>query len=107
MMLQGDGGAGVAGSAANTNSPGGFLHPPMLPAQEEAPMDYLHPPMMLHGQSYQQQQEEEMYFNFMHGSPHPPMLLPGEDAQMMGMGGGVHPPMMYDDVYDANGNMHY
>ncbi|KAJ7653695.1 hypothetical protein DFH06DRAFT_903767, partial [Mycena polygramma] len=38
MMVQGD------GPNAN-NSPGGFLHPPMLPTAEEAPMDYLHPPM--------------------------------------------------------------
>jgi hypothetical protein len=37
---------------------------------------------------------------------HPPML-PGDEGQMMGMMGGAHPPMMIEDFYDSNGNMHY
>ncbi|KAJ7222734.1 hypothetical protein B0H12DRAFT_1224108 [Mycena haematopus] len=31
------------GPNASGNSPGGFLHPSMLPTPEDAPMDYLHP----------------------------------------------------------------
>ncbi|KAJ7257511.1 hypothetical protein B0H12DRAFT_1218416 [Mycena haematopus] len=100
MMLQGD------GPNASGNSPGGFLHPPMLPTPEDAPMDYLHPPMVLHG-NYHQQDEESLnnfFGGFMQSGLHPPML-PGDDGQMMGMGM-AHPPMMpYEDMYDSNGNM--
>ncbi|KAJ6529020.1 GATA-binding factor 6-B [Mycena vulgaris] len=106
-MLLHDGGSNPNGS------PGGFLHPPMLPTAEDAPMDYLHPPMVRHHNSYQQQEEESLnnfFGGFMQSNGlHPPML-PGDEAQMMGMMGGAHPPMMpYDDVYDASGNinMHY
>ncbi|KAJ6626070.1 hypothetical protein B0H10DRAFT_2211585 [Mycena sp. CBHHK59/15] len=119
MMLQGEsGGSPSTGVNHLHSSPGSFLHPPMLPTPEDAPMDFLHPPMMMH-QGYQQQQqqqhEEEERMNsffggYMQHSPnlHPPMMLPGDEHQMMGMmGGGLHPPMMYDDVYDANGNMRY
>ncbi|KAJ7918311.1 hypothetical protein B0H13DRAFT_2231279 [Mycena leptocephala] len=105
MMMQGEG-------PNVNNSPGGFLHPPMLPTSEEPPMDYLHPPMVVH--NYHQQQDEESMNNFFGGfmqggGLHPPML-PGDEGQMMGMGmlGGAHPPMMpYEDVYDSNGNMRY
>ncbi|KAJ6554287.1 hypothetical protein B0H19DRAFT_144388 [Mycena capillaripes] len=124
----GNGGPGLRGVGGNTfwhppmmvqegpnanKSPGGFLHPPMLPTPEEAPMDYLHPPMVGPHNYHQQQEEESMnnfFGGFMHTSGlHPPMV-PGDEAQMMGMGmvGGAHPPMMpYEDVYDVNGNMHY
>ncbi|KAF7343920.1 hypothetical protein MVEN_01680700 [Mycena venus] len=105
MLLQSEG--------ASANSPGGFLHPPMLPTAEDAPMDYLHPPMVLHN-NYNQQPDEENLNNFFGGSfmqtsgLHPPML-PGDESQMgYGMMGGAHPPMLpYEDIYDANGNMHY
>ncbi|KAJ7851806.1 hypothetical protein B0H14DRAFT_3085752 [Mycena olivaceomarginata] len=110
--LRGGGGANafwhppmmVQGENANS-SPGGF-HPPMLPTAEEAPMDYLHPPMVLHNNNYHQD-EESLNNWFMQGSGlHPPML-PGDEGQMMGMMGGAHPPMMIEDFYDSNGNMHY
>ncbi|KAJ7873480.1 hypothetical protein B0H14DRAFT_2344147 [Mycena olivaceomarginata] len=110
--LRGGGGANafwhppmmVQGENANS-SPGGF-HPPMLPTAEEAPMDYLHPPMVLHNNNYHQD-EESLNSWFMQGSGlHPPML-PGDEGQMMGMMGGAHPPMMIEDFYDSNGNMHY
>ncbi|KAJ7459406.1 hypothetical protein B0H11DRAFT_1817389 [Mycena galericulata] len=103
MLMQGEG-------ANAGNSPGAFLHPPMLPTPEDAPMDYLHPPMALH-HGYQPQDEESLssfFDGLMQGRGlHPPML-PGDEAQMMGMGM-MHPPMMppYEDVYDANGNMRY
>ncbi|KAJ6483696.1 hypothetical protein DFH09DRAFT_1340302 [Mycena vulgaris] len=48
MLVQGEGGTNVG------NSPNAFLHPPMLPTPEEAPMDYLHSPMALHHGAYQQ-----------------------------------------------------
>ncbi|KAJ7224569.1 hypothetical protein GGX14DRAFT_651065 [Mycena pura] len=39
--------------------------------------------------------------------PHPPML-PSDHSHLMGMGMmNVHPAMMYEDVYDATGNMHF
>jgi hypothetical protein len=34
-------------------------------------------------------------------------MLPGNEGQMMGMMGSAHPPMMIEDFYDSNGNMHY
>ncbi|KAK7014408.1 hypothetical protein R3P38DRAFT_3574701 [Favolaschia claudopus] len=89
-------------------SPGGFLHPPMLPEGEDAPMDYLHPPMAL------QYHDDGMSFfgggGYGMGGLHPPMV-PGDEGMYGYMGGGgssAHPPMMpYEDFYDAGGNMRY
>ncbi|KAF7373864.1 hypothetical protein MSAN_00598400 [Mycena sanguinolenta] len=92
----------------SSNSPSAFLHPPMLPPPEEAPMDYLHPPMVLRNDYHQQEEGLNNFFGGFMGISgiHPPML-PGDDAQMSGMGM-IHPPMMpYEDIYDSNGNMLY
>ncbi|KAJ7038960.1 hypothetical protein C8F04DRAFT_950595, partial [Mycena alexandri] len=107
MLLQGEGANGSSSSSnATSNSPGGFLHPPMLPTQqEEAPMDYLHPPMM--PQMHYHDRDEELS-NFFGGfmQVHPPML-PGDESGGWLMGG-AHPPMLpYEDIYDSNGNMRY
>ncbi|KAJ7224567.1 hypothetical protein GGX14DRAFT_350375 [Mycena pura] len=88
-------------------SPSSFLHPPMLP--EEAPADYTHSPVAMH-HNYRAE-DDGGYFNsngfIQTGGLHPPML-PSDDSHLMGMGMmSAHPPMMYEDVYDANGNMHY
>ncbi|KAJ7161193.1 hypothetical protein C8R46DRAFT_904775, partial [Mycena filopes] len=101
MLLQGEGGSGSGGAANPSNSPGGFLHPPMLPTQEEAPMDYLHPPMV----PQMRYSDEDFFGPFM--QVHPPML-PGDEGHLMGGFGGAHPPMLpYEDIYDSNGNMRY
>ncbi|KAF6748268.1 GATA-binding factor 6-B [Ephemerocybe angulata] len=77
--------SGSSGSSGGSESDGS---PQSSASGEDSPMDYLHPPML--------PQEEELFSTYLH----PPMALPSEDQSHSQMHGTLH--YDYSQAYDSH-----